>query len=247
MSTPYFKPCPFCGQPANVDTEPAIYLSQITVRCIPCGVEMSAHDVVNEVPMAAGLLSARWNTRTAPFHAEQPISNVRWVHRDELSSNLYNPNRMAPPEMDLLVRSLKEDGWLFPICVLPKGVQVAGLTAENTNQHTIIDGFHRYTISGRTEVYGITDGYVPIVMPAGSDFIATTVRMNRIKGTHTVLGMADIVQYLLQNGRSVDYIMAEYGMEEEEVVRLANRKGIPQTDLIRDTEFSASWTPGKLK
>lgn len=174
----------------------------------------------------------------------QPISMVRWVHRDELSANLYNPNRMAPPEMKLLVESIKNDGWLFPIVVLPKKIHIEGLSDNaNHDKYTIIDGFHRYSISGHKEVYALTDGYVPIVNPAGADHIATTVRMNRIKGTHTVLGMADIIKILLEQGKTVEYIMKEYGMEQEEVVRLASAVGIPKSDLIINSEFSNAWTP----
>lgn len=176
--------------------------------------------------------------------AQQPISNVQWVHRDELNPNLYNPNKMAPPEMKLLVESIAKDGWLFPICVLPKEVHIEGLTDNaQADRYTIIDGFHRYQTSGKPEVYALTDGLVPIVFPAGSDHIATTVRMNRVKGTHTVLGMADIIEILVKQGKTVEYIMAEYGMEAEEVYRLANRKGIPKTELVTQAQWSKAWTP----
>jgi len=175
---------------------------------------------------------------------QQPISNVQWVHRDELNPNLYNPNRMAPPEMKLLVESIAKDGWLFPICVLPKDVHIEGLTDNAArDKFTIIDGFHRYKTSGNPQVYQLTEGFVPVVIPKGADHIATTVRMNRVKGTHTVLGMADIIEILIKEGRSVEYIMQEYGMEAEEVYRLANRKGIPKTDLICSTTWSFSWCP----
>ena len=174
----------------------------------------------------------------------QPISNINWVHRDELNPNLYNPNKMAPPELNLLVESITKDGWLFPILILPKDVHIEGLTDNaNKNRYTIIDGFHRYTTSGNPKVYALTDGFVPVVTPSGTDHIATTVRMNRVKGTHTVLGMADIIQLLLEQGKTLEYIMQEYGMEAEEVYRLANRKGIPKTEIITDTSFSKAWTP----
>jgi hypothetical protein len=174
----------------------------------------------------------------------QPVTNVLWVHREELNPNLYNPNQMAPPEMELLVESIIKDGWLFPICVLPKDVHIEGLTNnESKSSYTIIDGFHRYKTSGKPKVYAITEGYVPIVFPTGTDHIATTVRMNRVKGTHTVLGMADIIEILLKQGKTLEYIMAEYGMESEEVYRLANRKGIPKTDIITEGTWSRAWAP----
>lgn len=174
----------------------------------------------------------------------QPISKILWVHRDQLNPNLYNPNKMAPPEMNLLVESIVKDGWLFPICVLPLDVHIEGLTDnEKKDRYTIIDGFHRYKTSGKPAVYSLTDGMVPIVFPSGADHIATTVRMNRVKGTHTVLGMADIIEILLKQGKSLEYIMQEYGMESEEVYRLANRKGIPKTDIVTQSDWGKAWTP----
>lgn len=178
----------------------------------------------------------------------QPISGIKWVHRDQLNPNLYNPNKMAPPEMDLLVQSIKADGWLFPILTLPIDVHVDGFTDNaDLDKFTIIDGFHRYQISGHDEVYPLTEGYVPIVHPMGSDIMATTVRMNRVKGTHGVLGMASIVKILLEQGKNLEYIMREYGMEKEEVVRLAASQGIPQTDIIKNGKYSEAWEPGKTK
>jgi hypothetical protein len=81
---------------------------------------------------------------------KMPISNVQWIDRSELSPNLYNPNKVAPPEMSLLKQSILQDGWLFPIIVVDKTINIKGLTDnDNLDKYTIIDGFHRFTISGR--------------------------------------------------------------------------------------------------
>lgn len=189
-------------------------------------------------------LFSNWASDVLKKLEAQPISRIQWVHRDYLNANLYNPNKMAPPELKLLRESIKKDGWVFPILVLPKEVHIEGLTANaQHDRYTVIDGFHRYLSSGHKEIYPLTDGYVPIVFPQGSDHIATTVRMNRVKGTHTVLGMADIIAILIKEGKTLEYITKEYGMEEEEVYRLANRKGIPKTDIVTQSEFSKAWTP----
>jgi hypothetical protein len=175
---------------------------------------------------------------------KQPISNVQWLHRDELSPNLYNPNKVAPPEMQLLKESITQDGWLFPIIAFDKTIHIEGLTDNsNKDKYTIIDGFHRYTISGQKEIYSMTDGKVPVLILNPINPLATTVRMNRAKGTHAVLKMGDIVKYQIENGKPLSDIMKEFGMEKEEVVRLANRMGIQKSDIIIDTEWSNSWIP----
>ncbi len=173
-----------------------------------------------------------------------PISNVKWVSRDELSPNLYNPNKVAPPEMSLLKQSIMEDGWLFPIIVFDKSINIEGVTDnKNLDKYTIIDGFHRYTISGDKDIYSKTDGKVPVVILNPTNPLATTVRMNRAKGTHAVLKMADIVKYQIENGKPMAEIMKEFGMEKEEVIRLANRNGIHKSEIITDTDWSKSWIP----
>lgn len=162
----------------------------------------------------------------------QPINKVEWVHRDTLKPNYYNPNSVAPPEMKLLKISIIEDGWTQPIVATPDGV--------------IVDGFHRWTVSGHTEVYGLTGGYVPVVFIKPKDDASqkmATIRHNRARGTHAVLKMADIVESMIKEGLSGDEICERLQMELEEVVRLANRKGIPKTAIVVKSTFSKSWNP----
>lgn len=169
------------------------------------------------------------------MNINQPVSNIQWLHRDELSPNLYNPNSVAPPEKKLLKVSILEDGWLFPILALSK---------ENSEEKfTIIDGFHRWTISADKDIYELTDGYLPVIVLNPRNRMATTVRMNRAKGTHAVLKMADIITNEVKKGRSLEELMNSYGMEKEEVIRLTNANGIPQTEIVKNNEWSKSWTP----
>ncbi len=162
----------------------------------------------------------------------QPIDTVRWVHRDTLKPNHYNPNSVPPPELELLAISIREDGWTQPIVVNP--------------DMTIIDGFHRWTVSGQLEVYKLTGGMVPVVTITPLDMssqMMATVRHNRARGIHGVLKMADIVERMLNSGVQVSEICRKLQMETEEVYRLANRKGIPRTALIKNAEWSESWVP----
>lgn len=148
---------------------------------------------------------------------------------------MYNPNKMAPPEFALLKVSIKQDGWLFPILVLSK--------IDNEDKYTIVDGFHRWKVSGEPEIYPITNGFVPVLVLDPPNRKATTVRMNRIKGTHAVLSMAEIIQSEIEAGVSVDEICELYGMEDEEVERLAARVGLPLQILEKAKGFNKSWIP----
>ena len=164
-------------------------------------------------------------------HEDQPINQVKWIERDKLRPNGYNPNRVAGPEMKLLKISILEDGWTQPIVINP--------------DHEIVDGFHRWTVSADKEVQAITGTLVPVVMtkPANEAHQKmSTIRHNRARGTHGVLNMSEIIQSMVDDGLSKQEIMSRLQMEEEEVIRLAARVGIPKSDLIDDGGFSKSWS-----
>lgn len=160
---------------------------------------------------------------------QQPVNAVQWVDRAILKPNDYNPNHVAPPELDLLVTSIVEDGWTQPIVVLP--------------DYTIVDGFHRYTVSGRPELMEMTGGLVPVVMV---DFDKThrmmsTIRHNRARGEHGVLHMANIVRTMYEEGVPEAEIQKRLGMEDEEVERLLDRSGM--TIRASADGFGKAWVP----
>lgn len=67
----------------------------------------------------------------SPFKNE-PVDFVRWVKNDYIKANDYNPNSVAPPEMELLRVSIMSDGYTQPI-----------VTFNEEKQITVVDGFHR--------------------------------------------------------------------------------------------------------
>lgn len=143
----------------------------------------------------------------------QPLGNVRWVDRNLLHANGYNPNHVAPPEMKLLKTSILSDGWTQPIVA--------------RSDYEIVDGFHRWTCSGDPDVGGLTGGLVPVVflpddVPMEHQMMST-VRHNRARGTHGVMKMADIVVELLESGVERDRVCDLMQMEPQEVDRLAMR------------------------
>lgn len=162
----------------------------------------------------------------------QPLNNIVWRHRDTLNPNDYNPNKVAPPELKLLKVSILEDGWTQPIVV--------------HEDLTIVDGFHRWTVSGHKEIYSLTDGMVPTVMIKSKSLSGrqmATIRHNRARGTHGVLEMSDIIVQMVNDGVTGEEIMQRLMMEKEEVVRLLYRAGIPKSEVFKEKEFSKSWTP----
>lgn len=168
---------------------------------------------------------------TAPdWTARHPVSAVRWVEATLVHANDYNPNAVAPPEMDLLELSIAEDGYTQPI--------VTWACEDGTFE--VVDGFHRY----RVGVERLKLSHLPIVVVNSDrtdrgDRIAATIRHNRARGKHQVGAMSEIVQELARRNWNDAKIGRELGMEPDEVLRLKQISGL--ADLFADQEFSEAW------
>ena len=172
--------------------------------------------------------------RHSPF-ASEPVDFVRWVRNDSVYANDYNPNSVAPPEMELLRLSIDADGYTQPIVSMP----------DDKGQFQVIDGFHRHRVG--KECPDITErvhGYLPLVAIRSSqrdvtDRMASTIRHNRARGKHRVEAMSDIVVELKRRNWSDSKIAKNLGMDADEVLRLCQLSGL--AELFADQEFSASW------
>lgn len=172
--------------------------------------------------------------KESPFSGE-PVDFVRWVKAESVHANDYNPNSVAPPEMELLRTSISADGYTQPI--------VAMLDGEQT--HEVIDGFHRHRVGKEcVDIQKRIHGYLPIVQIRAdrqekSDRMAATIRHNRARGKHRVEAMSDIVVELKRRNWSEDKICRELGMDRDEVLRLCQITGL--AELFADQEFSRAW------
>jgi ParB-like chromosome segregation protein Spo0J len=164
---------------------------------------------------------------------KSPVYNVIAIPVEKLRANEYNPNSVAPPEMELLYRSIKEDGYTMPIVVYYH---------NEDDMYEIVDGFHRYTVMLRyKDIYERENGLLPcsvIEKPIG-ERMASTIRHNRARGSHSVDLMSNIVAELVELGKSDKWISKYLGMSADEVLRLKQITGIAA--LFRGERFSRSW------
>lgn len=164
-----------------------------------------------------------------------PIDSVKWVPRDSLIPNDYNPNKVSQENLKLLTRSIIVNGFTLPIVIRP--------------DMTIEDGFHRWTVSGPEwkyvpsfskremeelsidetmfgkTVYELLGGMVPTVTVTHKNtagYMYGTITHNRARGTHMLEPMKAIVKRLMDAGHGIDEIGAELGMKPEEVFRLSD-------------------------
>ncbi len=170
----------------------------------------------------------------SPFSTE-PVDNVRWVPAETVGANDYNPNSVAPPEMELLRLSIMADGYTQPIVT----------NTEDDGSIVVIDGFHRNRVGKECEdVQARVKGYLPVVQirtdrTDRGDRIASTIRHNRARGKHQVTAMADIVLELKRRNWSDTKIGKELGMDPDEVLRLAQITGL--AEAFKDRDFSEAW------
>lgn len=169
----------------------------------------------------------------SPFKNE-PVDFVRWVKSNDVQANDYNPNSVAPPEMELLRVSIMADGYTQPIVTYPENEKI-----------TVIDGFHRSRVGKECDdVKERVMGYLPIVTIRESQTdkgnrMAATVRHNRARGKHKVEKMSDIVLDLKRRNWSDEKIAKNLGMEPDEVLRLAQITGL--AEMFANQDFSEAW------
>lgn len=169
----------------------------------------------------------------SPFRHE-PVDCVLWEKNTEVNANDYNPNSVAPPEMELLRLSIASDGYTQPI-----------VTWVDDGRREVIDGFHRNRVGKEcADIQKRIHGYLPVVTvneesTDKKNRIASTIRHNRARGKHKVEAMSDIVLELKNRNWTNARICKELGMDEDEVLRLCQITGLE--DLFKDEDFSKSW------
>jgi ParB-like chromosome segregation protein Spo0J len=187
--------------------------------------EMSRIDVLNEVRKILH--------EASPLRSE-PVDCVLWVKSDNVRANDYNPNSVAPPEMELLHTSIAADGYTQPIVTFP-----------NNGEYEVVDGFHRHRVGKEyKDISERVHGYLPVVAINESqedkgDRIASTIRHNRARGKHQITAMSDIILDLRKRNWSDEKISHNLGMEPDEVLRLAQISGL--AEMFKDREFSQAW------
>jgi len=171
----------------------------------------------------------------SPFKSE-PVDCVLWVKNESVHANDYNPNSVAPPEMELLRLSISADGYTQPI---------VSMLEEDGETREVIDGFHRNRVGKEcAEIQSRVHGYLPVVTinedrTKINDRVASTIRHNRARGKHKIEAMSDIVIDLKKRNWSDEKISKNLGMDKDEVLRLCQIGGL--VELFSDKEFSQAW------
>lgn len=201
-------------------------------------------DQIRLIPTAAGQLEALNEVRrilheVSPVR-DHPVDFVEWVPIEKVEANDYNPNQVAPPEMELLHLSISHDGYTQPVVTFE----------DEDGMREVVDGFHRNRVAREyPEVAATLHGHIPAVRireeaSDRSDRIAATIRHNRARGKHQVMKMSDIVLELKRRNWSEGKIGKHLGMDPDEVLRLSQIGGL--ADVFADRDFSMAWEVDEL-
>lgn len=157
-----------------------------------------------------------------------PCLNAKLVPAEKVVANDYNPNKVAPPEMKLLQKSIEEDGVTMAIVTYYD---------QKSECYIVVDGFHRYTVLKKH----LKCDQIPVVVIEKDigDRMASTIRHNRARGTHDIDLMTNIVGELVEMGKSDHWIMRHIGMDADELLRMKQLTGL--ASLFKNNTFSKSW------
>lgn len=193
-----------------------------------------------ELPEKVDLINAvREKIHSVSPFRDNPVDFVRWVFNESVVANDYNPNKVAPPEMQLLEVSIINDGYTQPIVTFPREEETGDEVIE------VVDGFHRSRVGKESKlVKQRVFGYLPTVAirkekQGKNERIASTIRHNRARGKHQVSAMSEIVIELKNRNWNNSRIARELGMDEDEILRLCQISGIE--NLFSDKDFSKAW------
>lgn len=215
----------FSDMDMQCDPLDAVSAIKVAINQIAALDEDARIEAINEVRSALHAIS--------PF-ASEPVDFVRWVKAPLVHANDYNPNSVAPPEMELLRLSIEADGYTQPIVAMSDG-----------GGYEVIDGFHRHRVGKECkDIQRRVKGYLPLVQIRAtqtdkSDRMASTIRHNRARGKHKVEAMSDIVIELKRRNWTDEKIAKNLGMDADEVLRLCQITGL--AEAFKDQQFSQAW------
>lgn len=149
---------------------------------------------------------------------------VEYVAIDAITANQYNPNRQSEHDFDLLLASMREDGFTQPIVV-----------QRATNE--IVDGEHRWRAAA---TLGMSEIPVVYVDMSPEQMRIATLRHNRARGSEDIELTAEVLRDLRELG-ALDWAQDSLLLDDVELQRLLDDVSAP--DALAGEEFGQAWEP----
>lgn len=189
-----------------------------------------------------------------------PRLTVEEVRASTLKPNAYNPNWQDHHEFELLLRSMKDDGFTTPIIVQKDTME-------------IVDGEHRWTCAivlaylkknhplkgdqfwpekiitdareRRLKILEEVDPVIPIVKTSMTpeQMRVATLRHNRARGEEDVELAAEVLRDLQALG-ALDWAADELMLDDETLSRLMD--DVSAAEALSEEEFGEAWDPSQV-
>lgn len=158
-----------------------------------------------------------------------PCMHVLLVRIELIEANDYNPNAVPGDKMELLRRSILDNGFCFPIVTV---------FDPDAGRFVIVDGFHRRLIGSKE---WLDFDYLPVVVLGHgmAQRMAATVQFNKARGVHQVDLDAEVVRKLIEQGLTEEEVAARLGLELEAVHRYKQLTGVAA--LFQNADYSMAW------
>jgi ParB/RepB/Spo0J family partition protein len=164
--------------------------------------------------------------RTPPIKTNVTLETlqIEYLPIDAIKPNAYNPNRMSEKDFELLLRSMREDGFTQPVIAL-----------RDTRE--IVDGEHRWRAAAHL---GMTELPVVLVNMTPEQARIATLRHNRARGAEDIQLSAEVLRDLQKLG-ALDWAADSLMLADEEVEKLL--ADVPAPDALAGEEYSSAWAP----
>jgi ParB-like chromosome segregation protein Spo0J len=158
-----------------------------------------------------------------------PCMHTMLVRTELVVNNLYNPNEVSPDKMDLLLQSICDNGFCFPVVTI---------FDDEQGKFVVIDGAHRRAVLGDE---WLDCDYIPlVVLPHDmTKRLAATWQFNKARGVHQVDLDAELIRRMLEQGLSDEVVAEKLGVDIDTVHRYKQVTGIAA--LFANQEYSRAW------
>ncbi len=158
-----------------------------------------------------------------------PCMNTVLVRTELVVDNTYNPNSVPADKLNLLIQSIVDNGFCFPVVTI---------WDDDTCKFIVIDGAHRRLV---LSAEWLDCDYIPLVFLAHdmSKRLTATWQFNKARGVHEVDKDADLIRRLIEQGVPEEEIAERLGTDLDTIHRYKQVTGV--AEIFRNAEWSRAW------
>jgi ParB-like chromosome segregation protein Spo0J len=190
---------------------------------------VSRINTIEEYHTARNALQPVYITSKTRGQIAVPCMHTMLVKTELVVANMYNPNEVPPDKLELLVTSIVDNGFCFPVVTI---------FDDDMGLFVVVDGAHRRMVLGAE---WLDCDYIPlVVLPHDmSKRLAATWAFNKARGVHQVDLDAELIRRMLEQGLTEELVAEKLGIDLDTVHRYKQITGVAA--LFANQEYSRAW------